>query len=326
MSDGVDERPLAMALVPTRNAESFVEATLAALASQTYPCFQVLVSDDASTDGTVSICETFAATDSRFRVIRQENHLGWAGNVNALLRAARGEYLFFAAHDDLLAPAYVASLVQALEQDTDAVLAFSDGEMLKIDGTIVSWSFRDLDGVDGAAARAGPICQQRPGSVVPYRGLFRATAAERVGGLREHWAGECGADRVWLLGMALLGRLVRVPKQLFRKVDRRDSLSRGWVYGPWSKMCVLLSCAGVVRRAGLLPSHEVRLHLQLAQCYAIWLWNERFRTKVRLLVRLLLSELQKQEGELPATGMRREEQEAERRATKAEILKPEPMS
>jgi glycosyltransferase involved in cell wall biosynthesis len=263
--------PRAVALVPTRNAESFVDATLRSLAAQTYPRFEVLVSDDASTDATATICERFAAGDSRFRVLRQEHRLGWVGNTNALLRAADGEYQLFACHDDLLAPTYVACLVDELERDSGAVLAFSDGEIVQLDGRVEGWSFTELDGIHHRLERAVTIVRQPLGWAVPYHGLFRASAAARIGGLRRHRAGEFGADWPWLLRMSLRGGFVRVAERLFRKVCYPQGLARSWGSSAWGRLGVTLACVGEVHRAGLLPKEGIRLQAELSRSCARFL-------------------------------------------------------
>lgn len=268
MSHVASGSPRAIALVPTWNAESFIDATLATLAAQTFPAFEVLISDDASTDATASICERWAARDARFRLLRQNTRLGWVGNTNALLRAARGDYFFFALHDDLVAPTYVARLVDALERDPAAVLAFSDGERLKRDRAAEYWSFAELDGLSGRLEGPITLARQRPNWPVCYRGLFRASAAERIGGLRRNLAGEFGADWPWLLHMSLLGSFVRVPERLFTKVLRPDGLANSWRYSAWDWFAATLSCAGEVRRAALPLRDESRLHAQLCRTSA----------------------------------------------------------
>ena len=114
--------------MPAWQAESFIVRTLESLAAQTYSNLRVLISDDASTDGTTAICERFAANHARFRFVRQTERQGWIGNVNALLRAAKGDYLFFAFHDDPVGRTYVTRLVEALS-GPGAVLAFSDVQL-----------------------------------------------------------------------------------------------------------------------------------------------------------------------------------------------------
>ncbi len=134
-SDVVVGSPLVVACVATWNGEPFIKDALASLAAQTHPNLRVLVSDDASTDGTAAICEGFARSDPRFSFARQPERLGWIGNVNALLRAARGDYLFLVSHDDVVEPTYVARLVDALENRPAAVLAYSDMAFVDLNGT-----------------------------------------------------------------------------------------------------------------------------------------------------------------------------------------------
>lgn len=134
--------PRVVALLPARNGEAFIEETLASLAAQTYGNLHVLIFDDASTDRTGAICEAFAAATPRTRYLRQPTRLGWIGNVNALLHAADGDYVFFAQHDDPLEPTYVERLVNALETHPRAVLAFAD-----VEAAGRRWSYTYLDGV-----------------------------------------------------------------------------------------------------------------------------------------------------------------------------------
>ncbi|HVO89893.1 MAG TPA: glycosyltransferase family 2 protein [Casimicrobiaceae bacterium] len=238
--------PKVVALMPTWKAAGFVRETLESLAAQQYANLEVLISDDASPDATASICADFATRHEGFRLFRQPRNLGWIGNVNWLLAHARGDYFFFAFHDDPLEPQYVASLVAALESNPRAVLAFTDIRL----GPHVE-SYRDLDGVHDRVERARRFIAKRGRWWIPNRGLFRAAAAERVGGVRRHLAGEYSADWPWLLHLALLGDFVRVPAPLIRKVWRNDGVSVSWGRSLWKSSAVLLSCMREVRRARL---------------------------------------------------------------------------
>jgi len=257
---GAVRPPRVVACMPAYNGDSFITATLDSLAAQTYPNLEILVSDDASTDGTAAICARYAAEDERFRLIRQERNLGWVGNVNALLRAAEGDYLMLAFHDDLLMPTYVARLVEALEANPDAILAFSDVELVTPKGRRRRRVFAALDGVEERTERARRMLLQPDAWAVPNRGVFRAEAARRIGGLKRHLAGEFSADWPWLLHMAILGAFVRVPEQLGRKVMRQTNLSRSWSYNTPSFVAVSLSCAREIRRSDLSFAEEIPLY------------------------------------------------------------------
>jgi len=257
--------PRVVALVPAWSASAFISETLDALAAQSHPNLEILVSDDASPDETVAICERYAAHDARFRVIRQPRNLGWTGNVNALLHHARGDYFFFAGHDDLPEPVYVERCVAALEANPAAILAFSDVVVVYQDGSREENSYSLLDGVADRSQRAALIARLKGDWWIPYRGVFRAPAARAIGGLRRHLAGEFSADWPWLLHMSLLGGFVRIPELLCTKIIRPQSLSRGWNFGARSWNAVTLSSIGAVSRAKIPIREKLVLQASLVR-------------------------------------------------------------
>lgn len=251
--------PRVVALVPAWKASEFIEETLAALAAQTWPNLEVLVSDDASPDGTADICERFAERDPRFRVVRQPKNLGWTGNINALLAAADGDFLFFAFHDDLIAPTYVERLACALVGHPGAVVAYSDMELRRPNGTREISTYRELDGLSDRVARGRKLILRRGRWWVAHRGLFRAGAARRIGGLRRHGGGEFAADWPWQVHLGLLGEYVRVPEVLCFKRHQARSLSLTWRYTPRSWLAVAFSCAREIRGADLRAREKAAL-------------------------------------------------------------------
>ena len=251
--------PRVVALLPAWNSATFIEPTLESLAAQTYGNLEVLISDDASSDATAELCTCFAAGRPQFRLMHQARRQGWIGNVNALLREARADYLFFAFHDDPLKPTYVASLVEALEGNPRAVLAFSDIEV----GPAVR-SYTELDGVSERLERARRIIRKQGLWWIPNRGLFRSEAATRIGGMHRHLAGEYCADWPWLLGLGLLGEFARVPRALITKVWRNEGVSMSWKGTPWQALGVAAACAREIARARVPISEQVPLYRELA--------------------------------------------------------------
>jgi glycosyltransferase involved in cell wall biosynthesis len=269
-SDVVVGSPLVVACVATWNGESFIKDALASLAAQTHPNLRVLVSDDASTDGTAAICEGFARSDPRFSFARQPERLGWIGNVNALLRAARGDYLFLVSHDDVVEPTYVARLVDALENRPAAVLAYSDMAFIDLNGTAEIQRYLDLDRVEARRSRVYRMLRHRGPWWIPYRGVFRADAVMHIEGLRPHLAGEFSADWPWLVHMALLGEFVRVPEVLYRRIQRPQSLSRVWSFTEWAWLAVTLAAVGEIRRSRLSLVEKVGLCMPVALAFLHW--------------------------------------------------------
>lgn len=252
--------PRVVALVPVWRAAAFLGATLDALAAQTWPNFEVLISDDASPDDSAAIAERRAAGDPRFRVIRQPRNLGWVGNVNALLRAARGDFLLFAFQDDLPEPEYVERCVRALEANPRAIIAYSDIVLVHADGSREEKRYQRLEGLTDRVARARSIAHLEGSWYIPNRGVFRAAAVTAIGGLRKHRAGEFSADWPWLLHLSLLGEFVRVPKRLVTKIYLPTSLSRSWSFGVRSWCAVALDAMAMVSGTQLRPGEKLALY------------------------------------------------------------------
>lgn len=105
--------PAASIIVPAYNCGQYIGECLASLRGQGFSDFEVIVVDDGSTDGTAEIVETFADADSRFKLIRTENH-GVSHARNIALDQVAGDYVLFADADDWVASDYVETLVRPL--------------------------------------------------------------------------------------------------------------------------------------------------------------------------------------------------------------------
>ena len=120
--------------MPVYNGERFLVETLESLLAQTYRDFEIVISDNGSTDGTRRICEAFARKDPRILYHREEENRGAAWNYNRVVALARGRYFKWAAHDDLCMPTYLERCVDALDSDPAVVLAYPDDQDIDEDG------------------------------------------------------------------------------------------------------------------------------------------------------------------------------------------------
>jgi glycosyltransferase involved in cell wall biosynthesis len=245
----MQRHPTVVACVPAWNAAAFIERTLDSLAAQTCGDLRVLISVDLSTDATAEICESYAARDGRFEVLRQQRRLGWIGNTNELLRHVEAKYCFFALHDDVLEPTFVSDLVAALEVNPRSVVAFSDMDTTYLDGQVKIGAYDLLDGVHDPVERTLRILGRRGDWWTPHRGIFRVDIGKRIGGLRKHLAGEFRADWPWLVHLSLYGEFVRVPKVLCHKHYMKESLSLGWKRTRWQNAALNISCIREILRA-----------------------------------------------------------------------------
>jgi glycosyltransferase involved in cell wall biosynthesis len=111
--------------LPVYNGEKYLEGALESLLAQDYRHFELIISDNASTDRTEQICLRYAENDKRIRFHRSKSNLGAAANFNLVFRLSGGEYFMWAAHDDLWHPSYISRCLEGLRQDANVVLCAS---------------------------------------------------------------------------------------------------------------------------------------------------------------------------------------------------------
>lgn len=214
--------PTVIVCLPCYNAESFIKRTLGSLKVQNYPNFRVFISDDGSTDTTVSIIESSIFDDDRFLLIQQKKNLGWIDNVDFLLEkaASEGIYTFIMPHDDTIEKDYIRKLAAALDENPSAVLAFSDMYLhfnLKENTEISRYTVQE-----GAANRVDRIklfLKRRQLWSTPYRGMIRTEVVKNILPSQKNIFGrkEYAADWFYLIKLAMHGEFLRVPEVLYHK-------------------------------------------------------------------------------------------------------------
>ncbi len=103
------DNPLISVVVPVYNVEAYLKECLDSLMSQTFKNFELLLVDDGSTDESGKICDSYAETDSRIRVIHRENG-GLSAARNTGIENAKGEYITFVDSDDYVKDTYLQYL------------------------------------------------------------------------------------------------------------------------------------------------------------------------------------------------------------------------
>ena len=201
--------------LPVHNGENYLAAAIDSLLAQTMDDVRIVISDNASTDGTEQLCRRTAQQDDRIEYHRQPTNLGAAANYNFTLARAVGPYFLWHAHDDLRAPTALARLVAALDAHPDAVTAYSPA--LRIDdagrpGGLLPHP-PGLAANDAATRLHAAITSPHPDVVV--FGLHRREALLRTGW---HHA-FVGGDRLLAAELAVLGRFVEVDEPLFSNRD-----------------------------------------------------------------------------------------------------------
>lgn len=116
-----DSLPLVSIVVPVFNGEKYLRESLDSIVNQTYPRTQVLVMDDASTDGTATVV---AGYGDRVTYYRQPENKGQFGNVNDGIARADGEYIAVFHADDVYLPSIVEREVAFLQRHRDTGAVF----------------------------------------------------------------------------------------------------------------------------------------------------------------------------------------------------------
>ena len=247
--------------LPVYNGENYLAESLDALLGQSYEDFELIISDNASTDGTADICHRYTRQDSRVRYIRQPKNIGLAPNHNVVVEQARGELFKWAANDDLYARELIERCIDALDQRPDVVLAHS-------------WTAR-IDG-SGTLTRAYkyPLNTSSPRAPERFRSLlFDSGGDDDYGVIRTEVLRRTAmkesyhhADRTIIAELALYGRFYHVPDWLFFRRDHPDRAERAY-------RTVRSRCANMdPRRASRLRHPAIRLYGGYVWAYirAIW--------------------------------------------------------
>jgi glycosyltransferase involved in cell wall biosynthesis len=208
--------------VPVYNGAQYLAQSLESILAQTYEDFDLLISDNGSTDDTEAICREFAKRDGRIRYVRQDRNRGASWNYNIVARETFGPYFKWATHDDLLAPTYLERCVEALDSESEGVvLAYPKTRIIDAEGAVVGDYEDKLDLREPTPHRRLRSLIRGLGLSNAAFGLIRRSALEQTRLLASFPA----SDYVMLAELALLGEFHEVPERLFFRREH-EKMSR----------------------------------------------------------------------------------------------------
>lgn len=283
--------------IPVYNAEKYLAQCLECYLAQTFDRYEVIVSDNGSTDGTEAICRAFAAKSPRIRYYRQEKNQGAGWNYNEVLRLARGPYFKWGAYDDLVSPDFLTACVAALDSRPGDVLAHGTTILIDADGKETD---RFPDPMRIVQARPSDRLREYLYKVRLTNAIYGVIRKDKLlstGGLPQYVSG----DMVLLAELAMLGTFHELPGSFFyrrihgeayasnktwsQKATWFDPKNRGKLVLPtWTHLRKYL---GAIRRTPMPWGEKAR-------CYAIFARWERYElpdllqeARVALRVKLL---------------------------------------
>ncbi|HOI55240.1 MAG TPA: glycosyltransferase family 2 protein [Phycisphaerae bacterium] len=223
----MDRSPLVSIGVPVYNGERFLRDTLNGLLAQEFSDVEILISDNASTDGTEAIAREFAAREPRVTYCRNTENLGAARNFELLVERARGTYFIWASAHDRWDRRFLAECVAALRAHPEAVLCYSQATAIDESGQPKGPMPLQRDTCGMALHARYRTALWRTHSYIIY-GLHRRDALRQVMPAPK----VMGNDDVMLAELALIGPFVCVQERLFyfrvmdRVGDMRSNLRR----------------------------------------------------------------------------------------------------
>lgn len=281
--------------LPVYNGARYLPRAINSLLSQTFLDLELIISDNASTDGTEEICKAFLRQDSRVRYFRQPVNIGAPRNWNFVVTQARGRFFKWASANDYCAPTLLSQCFDVLTQHPAVVLCYSRTTLVDdSDNTIQSYDrdFAVLD--DRPSDRYGRIRHSLALNNAQM-GLIRVDALTRTR-LEGTYP---GSDVVLMAELALLGGFWLIDDALFCRRLTKDSASRFLSEAELNHFIDPLArpsgtsywrlhrdFVGVVMRSSLALPEKLRC-LRLTARHAYWdrrnLWSEvrtRFSRKV----------------------------------------------
>jgi glycosyltransferase involved in cell wall biosynthesis len=229
--------PRLSVVMPVRNAAPYLDASIESILGQTFGDFELVVLDDASTDGSSERLRAWAKRDRRVRLVVSPTPLGLVGSSNRVVQEAQAPICARMDADDVSCPTRLEAEWQALQSTAGAVLV----------GTL--W-----EGIDAEGRRVRPrdrwrLCRRSSFSPFTHGSImFRRVVFETVGGYRpacEYWE-----DLDLYLRMAAHGRILVVPAPLYRyRYHAASALARESRLDNQRSVELMLRCLAA-RRAG----------------------------------------------------------------------------
>ena len=273
-----DTRPTVSIGLAVYNGIDYIREAIDSILAQTYTDFELIISDNASTDGTSDLCRDYAARDPRIRYSRNAENIGGANNENLTFALSRGKYFRWAAHDDMIAPTFLVKTVAVLDATPSVVLCSTMITEIDAEGTALGTVSQTRGNAPHAPARFADLMRKDHHCEATY-GLIRADALRRSG-LQQNYT---DSDRTLLCELSLYGRFHEVPEPLFFKryhaknmyVNMRarmvwfDPSLRGKAVVPyWMQFFDYLR---VLRRAPISTGDKARCYGSMLN----WLWAQR---------------------------------------------------
>lgn len=263
--------------MPVYNGESFIRIALDSLLGQTFADFELIISDNASSDKTEEICREYARRDSRIRYVRQAENQGPTANFLFVLDEAKGEYFMWAAADDVRSPDYLERNIEFLSCRSDYVASTSKTYFDNKEYNSISMG--DFSIEDELAQERILRFYKGWHANSRFYGLFRISVLRSYKGKERSYF---GADWAWVIHALSRGKLAQVKDGWVRlgsvgisnKTNVFHKYNNSWVRFLFPFVDLSIYSAKTIKQWGMISM--IRLVPRL-----VWLNYRAFRLNVK---------------------------------------------
>jgi glycosyltransferase involved in cell wall biosynthesis len=206
----IESAPKVSIGLPVYNGEKYLRAAIDSILTQTFTDFELIISDNASTDSTETICKEYAVKDSRIRYYRNDKNIGGSNNHNRVFELSKGQYFQWTADDDLWDSRFLQKSVEILDREPSIVLCFSIFKTIDKDGKQVSVNDRMLGQLLQPYERLRELASMDHHSDANY-GLIRSEILCRTDLELNYF----DSERTLLSELGLYGRFYIIDEPLF---------------------------------------------------------------------------------------------------------------
>lgn len=196
--------------LPVYNGENYLKEAIDSILSQTFTDFELIISDNASTDRTPDICQAYAAKDPRIHYYRNEQNIGAAPNFNRVFELSVGEYFKWAAHDDVLSSEFLVKCIEVMDKKPSVVLCYTEVRIIDENG-------RSIEDYNPNQILDSPKPQNRFRNLLRDRRCFEIFGVIRASALKKTqlMGNYAHGDGVLLARLGLFGRMHKISEYLF---------------------------------------------------------------------------------------------------------------
>ena len=206
--------------LPVFNGADYLAASIDSILSQEYTNLELIISDNASTDGTQTIIREAAARDGRVRPHFSRTNMGAAWNFNYVLEVSRGRYFRWAGHDDLILPGFLDTCVGVLSAaPDDNILCYTKSYLTDAEGDVLIEYEDRMHLQDDLPSDRLSAYLRNVRLVNFFFGLWKRSALIATRRLGAYAA----ADIVLIAELAMAGKFIEVPDRLFVRRRHPDA-------------------------------------------------------------------------------------------------------